>query len=269
VNRIDAVFEKLHQLNRTALMPFVTAGDPDLDTTLEIIVELERAGADMIELGVPYSDPLADGPVIQRASERALAHRITILDCIELAGRVRERGVQLPIILFTYYNPALQTGLERLFQLMSRNGISGLIIPDLPIEENEEVRALSVRHDIHLIPLVAPTSKHRIEAIVQQAAGFVYCVSSLGVTGMRSEFDTGIESFLQTVKNASPVPIAIGFGISKAEHVRRFGQICDGVIVGSALVHVIEKALPLLKSEDRKREGLEQIYRFVRELRGA
>ncbi|MFD1955721.1 tryptophan synthase subunit alpha [Paenibacillus thailandensis] len=267
MNLIDQTFARLRSEGQTALIPFVTVGDPDVPSTLEIIRQLERSGADMIELGVPYSDPLADGPVIQRASERALRHNVTIADCIEIAAQARASGVRLPFILFTYFNPVLQFGLEAFFELIKSKEVSGLIIPDLPIEEDAEVRALAEATGIHLIPLVAPTSKDRIARIASKAQGFVYCVSSLGVTGVRSDFYSGIDDFLRTVREASPVPIAIGFGISSREHVRRFSELCDGVVVGSAIVRQIEEALPLLAEEASREAGFGRIGAFVQELK--
>ncbi|MFF2887582.1 tryptophan synthase subunit alpha [Paenibacillus sp. NPDC057967] len=268
MNLIDQSFAKLKAEGRTALIPFLTVGDPDLPTTLAIIKELEQSGADMIELGVPYSDPLADGPVIQRASERALRSQITILDCIDLAAQARAEGVKIPLILFTYYNPVLQFGLEPFFELVKSKGISGLIIPDLPIEEDEEVRALSEAHQIHLIPLVAPTSNDRVARISRKARGFVYCVSSLGVTGVRSDFHTGIDDFLATVRASTDLPIGIGFGISSREQVERFERQCDAVIVGSAIVRKIEEALPLLEKEETRAQGLAEVGKFVSSLKG-
>jgi len=269
MNLIDATFTSLKAEGRTALIPFLTTGDPSLSTTVDIIKRLEQAGADIIELGVPYSDPLADGPVIQRASERALAsNQITILDCMEVAQQAREAGVKLPFILFTYYNPVLQYGLEAFFELIQAKAISGLLIPDLPIEEDAEVKALAEAAGIHLIPLVAPTSKDRVTRIAKQAKGFVYCVSSLGVTGVRSDFDSGIDDFLATVREATDTPIAVGFGISSREHVERFSKQCDGVIVGSAIVRKIEETLPLLQNDATYAAGIEQIGQFVAALKG-
>ncbi|AFC29905.1 tryptophan synthase subunit alpha [Paenibacillus mucilaginosus 3016] len=269
MNRIDAKFAALKEQELTAFIPFLTIGDPDVRTSIDIIHELEKAGASMVELGVPYSDPLADGPVIQRSSMRALkANRITILDVIGAAKTAREEGSELPFILFTYYNPVLQTGLDRIFPLLVESSISGLIIPDLPMEEDEEVRRLAEQHGIHLIPLVAPTSRERVERIASRASGFVYCVSSLGVTGTRTEFHTGIDEFLSTVKGATSLPIAIGFGISTPEQVARFSGVCDGIVVGSALVRTVEEALPLLSEPASRREGLLQIHDFVRTLVG-
>ncbi|WP_144933307.1 tryptophan synthase subunit alpha [Paenibacillus sp. 32O-W] len=267
MNLIDERFSSLKEKGQTALMPFISVGDPDLATSVDIILELEKAGADMVELGVPYSDPLADGPVIQRSSLRALQHRVTIVDCIRIARQCRDRGSKLPFIIFTYYNPVLQLGLERFFELLRENDVSGIIIPDLPLEENGQVLELSRQYNIHLIPLVAPTSNDRIQRITSQAAGFIYCVSSLGVTGTRSQFFEGIDSFLDTVKRSTEVPIAIGFGISSREQVDNFSKKCDGVVVGSAIVRKIEETLPLLSQEETKSAGLLQIREFVRQLK--
>lgn len=267
MNLIDERFASLKEQGQTALMPFISVGDPDLATSVDIILELEKAGADMVELGVPYSDPLADGPVIQRSSLRALQHRVTIVDCIRIARQCRDRGSKLPFIIFTYYNPVLQLGLEKFFELLRENDVSGIIIPDLPLEENGQVLELSRQYNIHLIPLVAPTSNDRIERITSQAAGFIYCVSSLGVTGTRSQFFEGIDSFLDTVKRSTEVPIAIGFGISSREQVDNFSKKCDGVVVGSAIVRKIEETLPLLSQEETKSAGLLQIREFVRQLK--
>lgn len=268
MNAIDAKFAELKTEGKTALIPFLTVGDPSLEVTVQILKQLEAGGADMVELGVPYSDPLADGPVIQGSSMRALRKQITILSCINVAQEARMAGVKLPFILFTYYNPVLQLGLERTFALLRDNGISGIIIPDLPMEENEEVRGLAEAGGIHLIPLVAPTSNDRIRTIVAQAKGFVYCVSSLGVTGTRTQFYSGIDDFLQTVKSATDLPIAIGFGISNREQVAKFEAVCDGVVVGSALVRRIEEAQDLLENESTREQGLLQIRQYVRELKG-
>lgn len=267
MNLIDRTFAELKEKGQTALIPFLTIGDPDLASSIDIIRQLEESGADLIELGVPYSDPLADGPVIQRASERALRNSITILDCIRVASQAREAGVKLPFILFTYYNPALQLGLPRFFELLVENGVSGAIIPDLPYEEGGEVRELAEKYNIHLIPLVAPTSNERVRQIAARAAGFVYCVSSLGVTGVRTEFYEGIDAFLDTVRASTSLPIAVGFGVSTSEHFRAFSQRSDGVIVGSAIVRQIEQALPLLDDPATKNEGLRQIGAFVKALK--
>ncbi|MBQ4898464.1 tryptophan synthase subunit alpha [Paenibacillus sp. Marseille-P2973] len=267
VNLMEKTFSDLKAKGETALIPFISVGDPDPETTVDIIVELERAGADVLELGVPYSDPLADGPVIQRASERALVRQITIESCIDTARKARERGVNMPFVLFTYYNPVLQTGLDRFFGLLQEAGISGLIIPDLPFEESEEVLRLADQANILLVPLVAPTSSSRISMILSRARGFVYCVSSLGVTGERSAFHQNVDEFIQSVRAQTKLPVAVGFGISNREQAERFAKICDGVVVGSAIVRKIEESLPLLENEATKEQGLLQIRDFVAQLK--
>ncbi|ETT68466.1 tryptophan synthase subunit alpha [Paenibacillus odorifer] len=266
-NRMDLVFRKLKAENRTALIPFLTVGDPDLETTLAIITELETAGADILELGVPYSDPLADGPVIQRASARALRGEVHLRTCMETALKAREAGSSLPFILFSYYNPILQMGLDTFFADLNKHEISGLIIPDLPVEESAEMRRRSDEVGVNLIPLVAPTSSERIAKIVSGASGFIYCVSSLGVTGERSSFYADVEAFIASVRQATDLPVAVGFGISTGEQVARFAQICDGVVVGSAIVRKIEEVIPLLDHPATRNEGLLQIREFVAQLK--
>ncbi|WP_339816575.1 tryptophan synthase subunit alpha [Paenibacillus sp. FSL R7-0216] len=264
---LDDTFAKLKTAGKTALIPFVTVGDPDPETTLDILAVLEEAGADVVELGVPYSDPLADGPVIQRASERALVHGITVASCIETAAKARERGIRLPFVLFTYYNPVLQMGSDRFFAAVKEAGISGLIIPDLPYEEAEEVLGLADAAGVRLIPLVAPTSSGRIAQILERARGFVYCVSSLGVTGERATFNASVDEFIASVKAQTDLPVAVGFGISSREQVERFAAICDGAVVGSAIVRKIEETLPLLAQASTRDQGLLQIRDFVAKLR--
>ncbi|WP_127530742.1 tryptophan synthase subunit alpha [Paenibacillus kobensis] len=268
MNLIDAAFARVKEQGGTALIPYLTIGDPDLETSVQIIKKMEQVGADIIELGVPYSDPLADGPVIQRASERALAAKqVSILSVMNVAEQARAEGVKLPFILFTYFNPVLQLGLERFFELCLDKGISGLIIPDLPIEEDAEVREMAEEANIHLIPLVAPTSKERVARISSKARGFVYCVSSLGVTGVRSDFHSGIDEFLEDVRRSATVPIAVGFGISSRDQVERFAKQADGVIVGSAIVRKIEEVLPKLNSAAEREAALDEIGQFVGNLK--
>lgn len=266
-NRIDHIFATIREQDGTAMIPFITVGDPSKDVTLQLLIALEKAGADLIELGIPYSDPLADGPVIERASARALKHKITIDDGLELAQQARQAGAQIPYVLFTYYNPVLQYGLERFFQALESHDVSGVIIPDLPVEESEPVRTIADQYGVHLVPLVAPTSKERIAKIVEHGRGFIYCVSTLGVTGMRDSFDDSVDRFLEEVRTSTSLPIAVGFGISQAEHVERFRPYCDGVIVGSAIVRKVEENIPLLQDPASAEEGVLQISQFVRQLK--
>lgn len=266
MNRIDAKFAELKAQGKTAFIPFITIGDPSISLSVDIIHELERGGANIVELGVPYSDPLADGPVIQASSERALRHSVTVLNCIDVAKQARQSGSKLPFILFTYFNPVLQLGIEYIFQLMKDSDISGIIIPDLPFEEDSEVKAIARRYDIHLIPLVAPTSSNRISKIVENATGFIYCVSSLGVTGVRSELHSGIHTFIESVKASTDLPIAVGFGISSRDQVVALEGTTDGIIVGSALVKLIHELNEDLLNEETKVQSLLQISQFVRQL---
>lgn len=264
MNAIDQTFEQIRAAGGTALIPFITIGDPSIDQSVNILKELQAAGADIVELGVPYSDPLADGPVIQRASQRALQHEVTIVDCIRAAKQARAEGVTIPFVLFGYFNPILQLGLQTFFEMLAEHEISGVIIPDLPVEEAGEVAGYAKQFDIHLIPLVAPTSRDRIATIVEQARGFVYCVSSLGVTGMRSDFYSGIDGFLDDVRKATDLPIAVGFGISTREQAMMLSSKCDGVVVGSAIVQQIESVLhQLTDDEEAQTQGLLQIREFV------
>lgn len=268
MNLIDQTFAGLKKEQQTAFIPFITAGDPDVSTTLDLMLQLQRSGANLIELGVPYSDPLADGPVIQQASIRALNNNVTILDVIGLANQAKEAGIGIPLILFTYYNPLLQAGLENLFPLMSKSGIEGIIVPDLPVEESDKVRFHCEQHNIHYIPLVAPTSQERIGPIVERASGFVYCVSSLGVTGQRKNFYGDIEEFLLKVRDNTHLPIIVGFGISDNNQYRRFSELSDGIVVGSAIVHTVEENLGLLKQPTTYSQGINNISEFIAHLLG-
>ncbi|BFH13324.1 tryptophan synthase subunit alpha [Paenibacillus melissococcoides] len=266
-NRLDDMFARCRAEGKAALMPFITLGDPDCGTTLKLLLRLEETGADVIELGVPYSDPLADGPVIQRAAERALRGGVTLEDSFRVARQAREQGASIPYVLFTYYNPVMQYGIERFFRTAAETGFSGAIIPDLPYEESGPVRTAADACGIHLVPLVAPTSEERISRITAQGRGFIYCVSSLGVTGVRDSFDQEVERFIRQVKATTPLPVCVGFGISTPTHVKQFSAYCDGVIVGSAIVRKIEEAQPLLSDEATFEDGILQICDFVRQLR--
>ncbi|MBA2875040.1 tryptophan synthase alpha chain [Anoxybacillus caldiproteolyticus] len=247
-------------------IPFIVAGDPHPDVTIELALALEEAGADILELGVPYSDPLADGPIIQRAAARALRHRMTLQKAMELVPEMRKKGVKIPIIIFTYYNPVLQLGEESFFALARKNGVDGILIPDLPFEESEHIRKRSAETGISFISLVAPTSKRRIKAIASHAQGFLYCVSSLGVTGIRDTLPDELGEFLEEVKRYSRVPVAVGFGISSSEQVNMLKDRCNGVVIGSALVRKIEQLADKLQQEETKTDALNEFRSYAQSL---
>ncbi|RCJ31431.1 tryptophan synthase subunit alpha [Nostoc punctiforme NIES-2108] len=234
---ISHCFETLRNRNQCALIPFITAGDPDLEITAEALRVLDRHGADLIELGVPYSDSLADGPVIQAAATRALQRGIRLDQVLEMVRTVSP-SLKTPLILFTYYNPILNRGVEQFLQQIAQAGIAGLVVPDLPLEEAENLLQLATKYGIEVILLVAPTSSvERIEAIARQSQGFVYLVSVTGVTGIRSELQLHVKDLLIDLHSVTDKPIAVGFGISRPEQAR---QVMDwganAVIVGSAFV---------------------------------
>jgi len=238
-NRICRRFCDLSRRGEKGLITFVTAGDPDLETTAGLVLSLEKAGADIIELGVPYSDPLADGPVIQQASQRALAGGTTLPKIISLVSGLRTK-TQAPLILMTYYNPVLQYGLEPFVSDAARAGVDGLIVPDLPLEEAGELAGLMAQEKMCLIPLIAPTSdRERIAEITAGAAGFVYCVSLTGVTGIRDTVPEQLQEFMATARSCTDLPLAVGFGISNPQQAATVADSCDAVIVGSALVKTI------------------------------
>jgi tryptophan synthase alpha chain len=224
-------------------MPYLMTGFPERDSALELAPALEAAGADMFELGVPFSDPLADGATIQRASERALANGVRLRDALETVARLRERGLRAPIVPMGYYNPFLQYGVERLVRDAAEAGADGLIIPDLPPEEAADCHAACVAAGLDLIFFVAPTTPdERIRRIAKLAGGFIYCVALTGVTGARSALWSGLPDLLQRVRRHTDVPLVVGFGISTAEHVRQVGRMAEGAIVASALIDAIESA---------------------------
>ncbi|QFT89394.1 Tryptophan synthase alpha chain [Bacillus sp. THAF10] len=245
-------------------IPFIMSGDPTPELTIKLALKLQEAGASVLELGVPYSDPLADGPVIQRASKRALMHSMTIRKTMELAGEMRQRGLKIPVILFTYYNPVLQLGEESFFALAKENNIDGLLIPDLPFEESERIREQCNKHALTYISLVARTSKSRMNRITENAQGFLYCISSLGVTGVRKDFSSDLHEFLEDVQQKSQVPVAVGFGVSTSEQVKALKPYCDGIVVGSAIIKMVEEDLEQFKiNED---ETLRKFKHKIEEL---
>lgn len=244
-------------------IPFIMAGDPTPELTIDLALLMEESGADILELGVPYSDPLADGPVIQQAALRALDQKMNLEKAITLVSKMRKKGLSIPVIIFTYYNPVLQLGEEKLLKLMEEHQADGILIPDLPYEESRQLSKRCEKAGLPLISLVAPTSKDRIEKIAKSAQGFLYCVSSLGVTGERKELNASVYEFLAEVKKYSEVPIAVGFGISTNEQVQLLRPFCDGIIVGSALVKMIESKKTEMLDNQMKENALLEIKTFV------
>ena len=241
MTRIDKRFAQLKPENRKAMIPYVTAGDPTLEITLDLVFALERAGADVIELGVPFSDPIADGPVIQRATERALAAGATIRKVLRLGSEIRAKS-EIPLLLFSYYNPILNYGLERLARDAAAAGFDGVLATDLTVEESDEYRRSMQNAGLNTVFLVAPTSSpERIEKIAAASSGFLYAVSRTGVTGKQQEVASDLKTFLQALRTHTRLPIAVGFGISTPEHVRAVWQEADGAIVGSAIVKCVEE----------------------------
>ncbi len=228
--------------NGKAFVPFITCGDPDLDTTAACVVEMQKAGASLIELGIPFSDPTAEGPVIMEASLRALENGCTTDKVFDMVKKLRnEMGVTVPMVFMTYANVVFSYGIERFCDKAAGCGIDGIILPDVPFEEKDEFDGICKNYGLDLISLIAPTSEERIAKIAKEATGFIYIVSSLGVTGVRSEITTDIPSLCAAVKDASDVPCAIGFGISTPEQAATMAKSADGVIVGSAIVKIVAK----------------------------
>jgi len=226
--------------NGKAFIPFITCGDPSLEVTEKIVYACEEAGADLIELGIPFSDPTAEGPVIQGANVRALAGGVTTDKIFHMVERIR-KNTGIPMVFMTYANVVFSYGAERFFSTCHEIGMDGIILPDLPFEEKEEFLPLCHAYGVNLISLIAPTSENRIAMIAREAEGFLYIVSSLGVTGTRSEIKTDLESIVSVVRQNTEIPCAIGFGISTPQQGAKMAGISDGAIVGSAIVKLIEK----------------------------
>ncbi len=254
MNKISKAFEK-----GKAFIPFITCGDPDLETTAAVVREMAANGADLIELGIPFSDPTAEGPVIQNANLRALSGGVTTDKIFDLVRDLR-KDVTIPMVFMTYANVVFSYGAEKFISTLNEIGIDGLILPDLPFEEKNEFQPLCKKYDVKLISLIAPTSENRIAMIAKEAEGFIYIVSSLGVTGTRSEIKTDLASIVKIIRESTQVPCAIGFGISNPEQAQKMADISDGAIVGSAIVKILEK-------EGRNAAG--PVGRFVKEMKDA
>jgi tryptophan synthase alpha chain len=242
VGRIQNAFNELKRQQRKGFIPFITAGDPNLATTEQVLIELSNAGATVIELGVPFSDPMADGPVIQRASERALKNSFGLDDLLEMVARARE-SIDTPIILFSYFNPLLQFGVERLAKTAKEAGIDGVLVTDMTPEEAGEFEAELRANDLDMIFLVAPTSTdERLKLVAEHASGFVYAVSRAGVTGTRESVSAEAKKLVTRMRQFTSLPIAVGFGISNVEQVRDVQRYADAVVVGSAIVAEMERS---------------------------
>ena len=225
---------------KKAFIAFITCGDPDLETTRECVLEMVKNGADLIELGIPFSDPTAEGPVIMEADERALKGGVTTQKIMAFAKELRKE-TDVPLVFMTYANVVFSYGTERFMKEASEAGIDGLILPDVPFEEKEDFLPYCRQYGVDLVSMIAPTSQDRIAAIAKEAEGFLYIVSSLGVTGVRSKITTDIASIVNTVREYTDIPCAVGFGISEPSQAYAMAQVSDGVIVGSAIVRIIAK----------------------------
>lgn len=235
MNRITKAFE-----NKKAFIAFITGGDPDIQTTEKLIIAMAEEGADIIEIGIPFSDPVAEGIVIQEADERALKSCCTVDKLFEMVKRVRQK-VNIPLLFMTYINPVFVYGKESFMKKCSECGIDGIIVPDLPFEEMDELSESCLKYGITQISMIAPTSRERIGMIAKNAQGFLYCVSSLGVTGVRGEINTNVEEMINQAKKVSSVPCAVGFGISTHEQAGDMAKVSDGVIIGSAIVKLVSQ----------------------------
>lgn len=260
MSRLERTFETLRRRGRPGLVTFTTAGDPDLERSADILRALDRSGADVLEVGVPFSDPLADGPVIQRASERALRAGATLARVLDLVAAVRS-DVSAGIVLFSYANPIVRMGMAPFVERAAAVGVDGVLVLDLPIEEADGFRDRTVEAGIDPIFLLSPTTTDaRIRRAAELGRGFLYGISRLGVTGARDAIATGAEALVARIRSATDLPIALGFGISRPEHVAEVGRWADAAVVGSALIEVIARAAP-----DRVPDDVE---RYVRWLRG-
>ncbi len=259
MSQIAPLFNRLRAAaRRPALMPFLVAGDPDLETTARAVETLVQAGADLVELGVPFSDPIADGPVNQRAYHRALAGGITPAGVLDAVHRLRAR-FEVPIVLLSYYNPLLQYGLQRFCVDAAAAGVDGLVVPDLPPDEAGELLGPARAVSLDLSFLLAPTSTdHRIQLAAERSSGFIYCVSLTGVTGVRERLSGEVEGLVGRIRKVTSLPVCVGFGVSTPEQAREVGAVADGVIVGSAIVALLERP-----------DGVERLREFASSLRSA
>ena len=255
-NKIKKAFETP---NKKAFIAFLTAGDPDADSTVKFVLEMEKAGADLIEIGIPFSDPTAEGVVIQDANIRALKNGMTTDGAFEIVRRIREVS-QIPLCFMTYCNPVFHYGYDRFFARCEELGVDGIIIPDLPYEEKEEMEEPASAHGVAVISMIAPTSEARIQKTAREAKGFIYVVSSMGVTGVRSEIKTDLKSIVESIREVTDIPCAIGFGISTPEQAGKMAGVSDGSIVGSAIVKIIAA---------KGKEAAPDLYAYVKSMKEA
>lgn len=261
-NRIDTTLAALRRAGKPALAPFITVGFPDAPTSEALAEAVLDAGADMLELGIPFSDPLADGPTIQMTSFRALEQGVTLASSLDALRRLRGRGVDAPLIFMGYLNPLLRYGVERFAADAADTGLDGIIIPDLPPEEAPPYQAALEARGVYLIPLLAPTSTEaRIAQACKQAKGFIYCVSVTGVTSARAEMSAGVAGLAARIRSHTDLPVLVGFGVSRYEHVRQISRFADGAAVGSAMLDAIDRA----PAGDETATA----QRFIRRLKGA
>jgi len=260
LNRIDKTFNSINASSKFALAPFITIGYPDIETSIQMSLAALNAGGDMLELGVPFSDPLADGPTIQMTSSQALAKGVTLKICLRTIERIRKENRVAPLILMGYMNPFLKYGLTKFVDEAVYAGADGLIIPDLPTEESSEFNALCRSKNLYLIPLLAPTSTDdRIRLACKAASGFIYCVSLTGVTGARSEVSSGLEDLIKRIRNYSDLPVLVGFGISSKAHVSKISRFANGAVFASAMLDQVSRG---------QKENAEAIVsEFVKNLR--
>ena len=241
MTRIGRLFECLRQQGRKGLIAYLTAGDPSPDRTASLVEAMVRGGADLIELGVPFSDPIADGPVIQRAGERALKAGTTLKAVLDIASEIRQRS-EVPLLLFTYLNPVLRHGLDRLAEDAAAAGIDGCLLIDASVDEAQDYVDAMHRRGLDTVFLVAPTStRRRLELVATYSTGFVYMVSRTGVTGERDSLSTAVAPLVRATRAVTDLPLAVGFGVSRPEHVAELGRLVEAVVVGSAFVHLIER----------------------------
>ena len=259
INEANKIRKAFDNPNKKAFIAFLTAGDPDADSTVKFVLEMEKAGADLIEIGIPFSDPTAEGVVIQDANIRALKNGMTTDGVFDIVRRIRQVS-QIPLCFMTYCNPVFHYGYDRFFSRCEELGVDGIIIPDLPFEEKAEVEGPANAHNVALITMIAPTSQARIRTAASQAQGFIYVVSSMGVTGVRNEISTDLGTIVESIRRATDVPCAVGFGISTPAQAKDMAAVSDGSIVGSAIVKIIAA---------KGRDAAPDLYEYVKTMKAA